>query len=391
VSGSGFDGIVITGNVVHDCTGNATTYQGCGITLQSLNTYGLAAVPPTVINAYVGNNTVYNCIGKSKAIINSHSGNGILLGQAKDSLIAYNYVHHNGGSGGSLVGIWIYDCEAVTLQYNESAFHTVEAGTSDGGGFDLDGGCKDCVVQYNYSHDNVGAGYLLYNYEDGATYGQYPLQGNIIRFNITENDGGASGVSVGKASITIGNDETGRDHTGNKIYNNVIMTSLSGGVAVNFIGAAHNLIKSTYFANNIIRVTGSSGVLIYTYNVTPDTTFKFVGNLYYTTATFSLKWGATTYSSLGTWRAAFVTQETVSGGNTSVSGDPLFVGSVPVGTIGGFNAAALGAYKLQSSSPAKNAGQDLATLYSINLGTIDLFGNPLSAGGVANIGCYEAS
>ncbi|XKM41281.1 hypothetical protein A4U53_011070 [Rhizobium ruizarguesonis] len=139
-SGSGFDGMSITDNTVHDCTGNAIQWRGCGITLQSLTTFGLAVVQPTIINAYIARNTVYNCIGKSKAIINSHSGDGILLGQSQDCLIEYNYVHHNGGSGGGLVAIWCYDSQRITVQFNEASFTTVEAGTSDGGGFDVDGG-----------------------------------------------------------------------------------------------------------------------------------------------------------------------------------------------------------------------------------------------------------
>jgi hypothetical protein len=69
----------------------------------------------------------------------------------------------------------------------------------------------------------------------------------------------------------------------------------------------------------------------------------------------------------------------------------LLQGTVPVGNTNGFNIAALTPYKLQSSSPAKNAGQNINSLFSINLGTIDLFGNALASGGTANIGCYEAS
>lgn len=388
-SGSGFNGIVITDNIVHDCTGNATSYRGCGITLQSFNSFGLMVLQPTVLNAYIARNTVYNCIGKSKAIINSHSGNGILIGQSQDCLIEYNYVHHNGGSGGSLVAIWCYDSLRITVQFNEACFTTVEAGTSDGGGFDVDGGCKDCIFQYNYSHDNVGAGFQLYDYSGSAGYGELPLSGNKIRYNISENDGGANGSTSGKGCLWIGNDDSTRDGTGNAIHNNVFYSSLAGAVAVIFGGANHNRIKSSYVANNVFYLTGASSKFIYTYNVTPDATMLFIGNCYSAPAT-SIKWGATTYTTFANWRAAFPAQETVAAAATFKAANPSLVGTVPVGTIGGFNPLLLGAYKTQAASVCKNGGQDLNALYGISMGSRDLFGNTIPQG-LYDIGCYETA
>ncbi|TBA65333.1 right-handed parallel beta-helix repeat-containing protein [Rhizobium ruizarguesonis] len=388
-SGSGFDGTTITDNIVHDCTGNATAYRGCGITLQSLTTFGLAAVQPTILNAYIASNTVYNCIGKSKATIGSHSGNGILLGQSQDCLIEYNYVHHNGGTGGSLVAIWCYDSQRITVQFNEAAFTTVEAGTSDGGGFDVDGGCKDCIFQYNYSHDNAGAGFQLYDYSGSASFGELPLQGNKIRYNISENDGGANGATSGKGCLFIGNDDATRDATGNAIHNNVFYSSLAGAVAVIFAGAAHNKVKSSYIANNVFYLTGASSKFIYTFNVTPDATMLCIGNCYSSPAT-SIKWGPTTYTTFANWRAAFPAQETVAGGATFKAANPSLVGTVPVGTIGGFNPLLLGAYKTQAASVCKNGGQDLNALYGINMGSRDLFGNTIPQG-LYDIGCYETA
>jgi len=39
-------------------------------------------------------------------------------------------------------------------------------------------------MQYNYSHDNDGAGYGIYEY-----VGAPPWSNNIVRFNISQNDG----------------------------------------------------------------------------------------------------------------------------------------------------------------------------------------------------------
>src|SRR3712207_8524244 len=44
--------------------------------------------------------------------------------------------------------------------------------------------CNNSIMQYNYSHDNYGAGYLL------ARYSSAPAMSNLtIRYNISENDG----------------------------------------------------------------------------------------------------------------------------------------------------------------------------------------------------------
>ena len=43
---------------------------------------------------------------------------------------------------------------------------------------------KNSVMQYNYSHDNDGAGYLLAQF----TYAR-EFTNNIVRYNISENDG----------------------------------------------------------------------------------------------------------------------------------------------------------------------------------------------------------
>ena len=68
------------------------------------------------------------------------------------------------------------------IQFNES-HHNRTGSSKDGGGFDLDGGMTNSVVQYNYSHDNDGAGYLLAQFE-----GARPLYGNVVRYNLSVND-----------------------------------------------------------------------------------------------------------------------------------------------------------------------------------------------------------
>jgi len=63
--------------------------------------------------------------------------------------------------------IWAYQSDRVTIQFCIS--HHNRSTAEDGGGFDLDGGMTNSVVQYNYSHDNFGTGYLICQYEGAAS------------------------------------------------------------------------------------------------------------------------------------------------------------------------------------------------------------------------------
>ena len=117
----------------------------------------------------------------------SHSGNGIVLAQVDGALIEHCRAYENGSlndyKGGGPVGIWAWDANRVVIQFNES-HHNRTGSSKDGGGFDLDGGVTNSVVQYNYSHDNDGAGYLLAQFEDAR-----PFYGNVLRYNLSVNDG----------------------------------------------------------------------------------------------------------------------------------------------------------------------------------------------------------
>ncbi|MCB0854732.1 MAG: T9SS type A sorting domain-containing protein, partial [Bacteroidetes bacterium] len=125
----------------------------------------------------------YGEIGKTQ----SHTGNGIVVGNTDSVLIEFCEAYENGKDnsfhGGGPVGIWLWDCNQSIIQFSES-HHNHTNSKTDGGGFDLDGGCTNCSLQYNYSHNNDGAGYLIAEYS-----GARPLINNEIHHNISVNDG----------------------------------------------------------------------------------------------------------------------------------------------------------------------------------------------------------
>jgi hypothetical protein len=124
-----------------------------------------------------------------------HSGSGIIMSGVTNGLIddckaSFNGANNQHGGGGPM-GIWTYNADHVIIQHSES-FNNYQSSDADGGGFDIDGGATNCKIQYCYSHDNEGEGYLMAQY-DGATR---PFENNEIRFNLSYNDGNKANLGA---------------------------------------------------------------------------------------------------------------------------------------------------------------------------------------------------
>jgi Right handed beta helix region len=140
-----------------------------------------AQEPNTNEDVYVGHTRAYSNSGGPTEL--PSSGSGILLGGVDGGLIEWSTAHDNGARGNAGVGIWTYASRNIVIKHCRS-FRNRTGGPTDGGGFDLDGGVTDSIMEYNYSHDNDGAGYLLAQYPDAP-----PWSKNIVRYNMSINDG----------------------------------------------------------------------------------------------------------------------------------------------------------------------------------------------------------
>ena len=175
-SWSGFRDVSITYTTSHD---NGDAGISCiGVWNPERDGYAHA-------NFYLGNCSVYRNAGISGK--ESHSGNGIVLAQVDGAVIERCRAYENGGlndyEGGGPVGIWVWDANHIVIQFNES-HHNRTGSSKDGGGFDLDGGVRNSMVQHNYSHDNDGPGYLLAQFSGARAF-----YGNVLRHNVSVNDG----------------------------------------------------------------------------------------------------------------------------------------------------------------------------------------------------------
>ena len=199
---------------------------------------------------YVGNCSVYRNAGIPGK--GSHSGNGIVLAQVDGALIEYCCAYENGNlndhEGGGPVGIWAWDANRVLIQFNES-HHNRTGSSKDGGGFDLDGGVTNSTVQYNYSHDNDGAGYLLAQFE-----GARPFYGNVLRYNLSVNDGRKNNYG-GIHLWSTGANSGIRDTTffANRIY---MAAAADGNPAI--VDCMSDGIRNIRFYNNYFQTDGNA-------------------------------------------------------------------------------------------------------------------------------------
>ena len=135
-------------------------------------------------------------------VFNMFGGSGITLSSVNGGIVERCVAYNNGANFSGAVGIWAWDSNNILFQFNESYGNRTKG--VDGDGFDFDGGVTNSVMQFNYSHDNDAAGFLLAQYD----LAPQAMKNITIRFNISKNDArkrkyGAIHVWNGDASSRI--------------------------------------------------------------------------------------------------------------------------------------------------------------------------------------------
>ncbi len=372
---AGYKDVVIDQCKVHDCRENGIVTFGYDV--QTTNFYHHKKFT-------IKNTEVYNITGYASS---THKGSGIVLSQIDSSIIercvAYNTGTANSACGGP-GGIWVWAANAITIQYCES--HHNSSGTStgcDGLGFDLDGGVTNSIIQYCYSHDNDGAGYLLGNFAGARPWGN-----NTVRYCISVNDAKTnnSAVTLFTAPSTTWN--------GLKLYNNTIYVSPSSKNKYSTFGAFQMTDYGTNMSgmecyNNIFYTSGGLP-LVTVPNTFVAQTPKFIGNLYYTNGEpFSITYGSK-YTSLTDFRSAGSYCEKNGNNNTGLNADPqlININKSPL-TVFPKPTDSLNAFHFSQMSSCRNAGLDLQTLFGINMGNRDYWGNTIKNENAYDIGAYE--
>jgi hypothetical protein len=297
--------------------------------------------------------------------------------------IERSVAHDNGSlcdSKGGPVGIWTYDSERITIQYNES--YLTHTALADGGGFDLDQNTRNTIVQYNYSHNNDGAGFLMAHSPNNSNH-----YGNIIRYNISENDSrkrSSGGIVIWART------------QGDEIYQNTVyMSPVSGqtprAVFIHNSSISSNYAKNVHLRNNTFYTTsGVPVVYVMSGMLSGSVDLRFEGNNYYGGSVApKIMWGSTTYTALTNWRTA-TGQEKVAGLSVGLQANPGLTSPGAGGTIGNADKlSTLTAYKLVTGSAQINKGLDLLSKFGLVVPTKDFYALSTPYGVMPDVGAHE--
>jgi hypothetical protein len=297
-----------------------------------------------------------------------HTGSGIMLADVDGALVesctAYENGEFNDSDAGGGFGIWAWDSNAVVIQHSEA--YANHSQTADGGGFDLDGGVTNSVVQYNYSHDNHGAGFGVFQFAFAR-----PAGGNVVRYNISQNDGMAFLLWDGNGDLE-----------GFDLVHNV-------GYGERPVVMSYSPLRAVRLLNNIFYGVGETLL-----DIASAEGLTFQGNDYWNEGgPLAIAWntlGTTPahFGSLDQFRSA-TGQEARDGVATGLEVDPELRDPGGAGTLGdGDPGTYLAGYTLDRSSPLIGRGVELAD-YGIEPGCTDFFGNSLSGQVPPSIGAHE--
>ena len=343
----GFANVVVSSANLHDNRDTGVSFYGPAF---SGGNYANADVEVRNVVAHHNDGNPNN--------LSDSTGNGIVLGSVNGGLVTNSEAYENGRlckTGFGPIGIWAYDSNNVTIQDNES-HHNRTGGKADGGGFDLDHNTSNSLIQYNYSHDNEGSGYLMYSNKSNTAF-----TNNVIRYNISHNDGRKNTY----AGIRFG----GRIYNSSVHHNTVYVGPVINGAPTAFrsngvTGGGVTVRNNIFFmgaGTNVVRGTWAPAKL------------AMQGNDYFGSGGLRFLWGSATYSTLSAWRTA-TGQEKLNGAPVGFSVNPLLV------SPGGQSAAS---YKLRSGSPMIDKGLNVVS------GSRDYFGASVPRGAGRDIGAHE--
>jgi hypothetical protein len=329
-------------------------------------------------NILIQGNVVENIGGKPQSVAGVYpggTGNGILIADgASHVLDQFNVTRFNGANTttcGGPSGNWTFNSSYVTIQFNESYGNAPISYLSgcDWSGFDLDGGTRNSVLQYNYAHDNYGAGFLSYMVAVGGNN----WQNNVIRYNISVND--SANQNQGSFSFN-GSGDSGSAVFNNTAYNHSRRSySYSSGLCSNSFGAS-----ATRFLNNICYNDNAD---TFTYSTT-GASLAADGNDYFRTGTappYPFQYSGKTYSTFGAYQSGSGQDTNGITSNPRLAATPSLPSTTCYvdGTVPGPLGNCPRGYRLQAGSSLIGVGLAI-TGVTLGVGSRDYFGNEIPNG-----------
>jgi len=318
-------------------------------------------------NVYVGHCAAHDNPGDADASDENRTGSGIFLSGVDGGVIEYCEATGNGrlcrARRGGPMGIWASESNRVTIQSCRSVGNRT-GGPHDGGGFGLDGGMTNSTLQYNYSADNDGSGYGLFEY-----FGAKPWHGNTVRYNVSDNDGRRNGY----AGIHLWNGAGPGELRDAWVYHNSIRIAAAAAAAADSYVRPRALWVQSETAdvrvmNNVFVTSPGLNVV----EIAPDQRgIRLGGNCYWSGPNgLRIAWDGGQYVSLTRWRRASGQEP-----GTGIEASPLFA----PGEKG------IGGFRFLPASPLLNAAVSLP----VDTGGRDIVGTTLPQGAGFDVGAWE--
>lgn len=300
------------------------------------------------------------------SFLHHNGGDGAMVGPVRNALLDGNVCSYNGRIRNARVGCWTWDSENTIIQFNES-HHNMTPLTDnkarDGSGFDLDLGSRNGLLQYNWSHDNQGEGYLLLAWPIGFGFSRGVSENIQMRYNISERDGKklAGGITVfgGVLSGVIHNNVV--YYEPDRLAGTDMFNGQGGALTTSIFGRSGKPDLRIY--NNIFVTDGRKNPRAVSNNLWSDGTgtFAFNNNVWWRAeGGVRFQWGGSAITSWSVWQSSGF--------------DPNGLNSDPhlVGPLGGGPSA----YILQPGSAATDRGRNVIDGWA-GMGNRDFFGAPI--------------
>lgn len=189
-----FDNIVIENNVIENSAANGIT------TTNVKGSLDLRENRHT--NVVIRNNRIHNVT--RAGIVPLYTSGALVEGNVVDT---FQSTYEGYGCG-----IWADRANGLVIQYNEVANGQ---NTMDGMAFNLDDMTEDSVIQYNYSHNNVGGGIMLHVRTNSYN------RNNIVRHNLSVND--THHYNAHQAIVVAVGEDANTKIEGARVYNNTFI------------------------------------------------------------------------------------------------------------------------------------------------------------------------
>jgi len=326
------------GIIIDSTSGN----DASNITVQDCIIYAIGSAGITVINwaNHDGDHPITNCYIDNNTVSYTKGHGIIVAGDIHNCTVSNNTVHHASWEiepGWHGISFWGPSSTAkpsnCIAEYNEVYNTYNNSASSEGTGIQIDDNCSNCIIRYNSSHNNEGAGFITNAADNSSFY-----------YNISYN-----------------NDEEGfyaLDHTVGtlKVYNNVFYNNGKYGIWVTASNTSTIEVKNNILSENTTREISVANEAYPNYTGDYNCVYHSAGGTF-------MNWRGTAYN-WADWKL------NSSQDINSINSNPIFMN------------AKNNDFSLQYQSPCIDAGTNIGL-------KVDYAGNAVPSGWAVDIGVYE--